>query len=238
MIELPVIPGTLPSPYCFQTWQQTLNDFAQALTAQFPATATIWNFGSSSAGLNIDLPWYRTNVDGTFDKVYGWINGFGWCSPRPVKDQDLNTRVMFVGDPGDIDTYDGGVAGVVNPIAGGPMWEIDTNMSARSPIGVGTLPVQGTVIAVRASIGEDAHIQTANQVGKHSHQTNNNLGFYVGATAGLIAPGTGYGFQVDMTTAENGTPNVTDLAEAANIVHPVYGVYFLKPTARRYYLAP
>ena len=133
-ISLPVTIGNLPEGFCPQTEQQRANAIAAALQVLFPFNFSLLNTGSTAPTAdNRIYPWDRSNMDGTPDKIYHFVNGF-WIAPNPVP-ANSPIRLFYLASVGSIDTYDGGETGTVTTTTG-PMWEVDTDMSGRTALGV------------------------------------------------------------------------------------------------------
>jgi len=110
-------------------------------------------------------------------------------------------------------------------------------MSGRFPLGVGTLD-SGTAVAVTDTGGEDQHTLTQAELPDHEHTLTvnefNNFDSSNDSAAQFLL-----GDQA-VETANASTPNVTvdggGSGEAHNNMPPYYGVYFIKRTARQYYV--
>lgn len=147
-ILLPILPGTLPPSSCFATEQERLVAFAANLQAQLDGQA-FYNFGDTKpTPANQGYPWLRTQ-----DMRWYLFSG-QWITPNPETSAFI--RRLFVGTTVDLQTYDGGDAGVPSDRSG-PMWEVDTAFEGRSPMGPGTLPLSGTVVTVANNFGADEH---------------------------------------------------------------------------------
>jgi hypothetical protein len=196
------------------------------------------------------FPWYRSAGD-TKDGFYHWNAAFGgWVRAHPMPAEFR--MITELTDPADITTFDGGDADAAG-LAAGPMWEIDTNYSGRSPMGAGLIPDTAKTLAALENYGTGDHTILVNELPKHTHgmtlkgfRTNLETG-----TAQWFAF-QGQGYDVGATTPESSSDFLTHLdigdgltwddtlwgqatPVAMSIVHPVRGVYVLKRTSRKYY---
>lgn len=238
-ILLPILPGELPPGYCFSTWQQTLVDFADNMSASLEAGMAFYNFGSSVPAPEFQgYPWLRSTDMRWYRYDGNWI--------APVN-YDLNERRLFTGSLVDLQTYDGGDTGVPSDRSG-PMWEEDTAFRGRSPMGPGLIsgsdPASPKTLALSESYGEGSHVltepelPTVSPVVDFAPATKPNFTGYValsgistvdaGTSSGPIAyalPGiTSPGLVV--------TPFGSD--DPHQTVHPVFGIFIIKWTGRAY----
>lgn len=222
--QVDFVAATLPEGACYANEQERLNAYADALSGELPGTFTAFNFGSSTPAVgDQDKPWIRTGAAGEFDATYTFSQG-QWVSPHP----DFPGKVvLWEGDIGTIATLDGGAAGTVGTTSG-PFWEAVANSAGRSPMGVGSLP-SGQAIAVNTLFGEEKHKQTSTEVGTHSHTiTDIHRGQREeGGGTTLLAAGTDGNITTD-TNQEN------DVVQSMNVVHPVWGIHFIRRTGRLY----
>lgn len=225
-----LIPGTLPEGFCFENWQQIYNTFFNLATASLPGQYRTYNYGDSEPTVDDrDKPWLRLNVDQSPDQWYVYFNGeWVWEHEVPASS---NERRIWVGSTVDLETYDGGSAGAVTATTG-PFWEVDTDFAARFPLGVGTLPLSGTVVNVTDTGGVDTVTLTTAQIPAHLHTISNAYAAQVGSGGGAIIGFSGTGTGVVATTPVNS--DSTGGGTAHSNTPPYIGVYFIKRTARVY----
>lgn len=231
-VELQLVPGSLGSGYCPATYQELYNRMFDVGYAVLPdGLSTFVKQHAEPSVDQRDLPWIRLTASGAFDKVYIFIDG-QWCSPHAVP-ASSNQRIVWVGEAADVDIFDGGAAGTVGN-ASGPMWEIDTAFAARFPVGVGTFAASGAV-AVNDTGGEDRHVLTEAEMPANLEVTvaSNDHTSDVGTTLQhkLLSDTVGSA-EVDVSVSMSAVGAGT----AHNNLPPYIGVYFLKRTARLYYI--
>ena len=225
-----LIPPTLVEGYCFRGWQFLANDLFGGATAFLPGEFRAVNFSTSEpVAEERDRPWYRLNPDGSPDRWYTYFNG-QWVSPYEVP-AGSDERRIWVGAVIDLETYDGGSAGAVTATTG-PFWEVDTDFAQRIPLGVGTLPLSGTVVNVGDTGGLDQVTLTTAQTPAHLHTISNafaaQIGFGGGAIVGFFGTGVGVVATGDVNT------NSTGGGQAHTNMPPYIGVYIIKRTLRIY----
>lgn len=262
--QLKLLPPTLVSGFCFVNWQQILNDFFSGAYALFPDDLTTWNYGPTSPSADKrNRPWYRTNVDGTPDRVYGWSAVHGkWVSPHPVPPNPLPTS------PGKLELwndtlanlliYDSGVNEAISETTG-PFWQEEPDMQGRTAVGPGTLNPSGTVVAqgdtggvdeVTLSSGQGATLDHSHGFGNVTDPANDDVflmlsgNVTIPSTQMMFVPGSGTTRVVSNFTQANlitGKPLVNGAAveelDPVNLMNPYRGVYYIKRTARKYYTA-
>lgn len=170
-----------------------------------------------------DAIWYRLNGDGTPDRIYIYANG-SWMSKHPVA---TGAIIMYRGTEASIDTFDGGSAGVITPTTG-PFWAKVTELNARFPLGIGTLPISSTVVAVGNTGGIEKHTLTVGEMPSHAHDVESVV---LNASGNEIASGNSYRVGTRVSEEKGG--------DAAHQNMPPYlGVLFLERTARIFHTAP
>lgn len=164
MANLPLNPGTLASN-CYPESPQTLYNemFAKGLALAGDLTGVIIS-ATEPDPEDRDKMWVKFSAGNT--QHYVFINGL-WVWPHPDPPSG-NVRRIYVGTLASITTYDGGDANAAGD-ASGPMWERDTTFDARMPLGVGTLPLSGTVVAVTNTGGADEVTVVENNLPEHDH---------------------------------------------------------------------
>lgn len=227
----------LPQPYCFSTPERFALDLVASLYGYIPGQySVIIDSESEPPVADRGKLWFKREVGGAPTGIlYAYFNG-NWVSPNREAAGSLARRI-FRGTPAQAWAYDGGdgTDPAVNPptSASGAMWEIDTNFAARMPLGVGTLQPSATVVALGDTGGADEHVQTEAQLAAHVHPPlSPSIQFFTqrpsGNNTGLGGTPLAYG---EPTTGSTGS------SEAMPTVSPYLGVYFIKRTARVYYVA-
>jgi hypothetical protein len=121
--QINFIPGNLGSGYCFTTFQQLYLDMISQLQGYLPGNFSFVNFGDDTPDPeDQDKPWVRT-IAGVMDRVYVFSGGY-WASPNPTPAGPNGERRLWTGDTTELQTYDGGSAGLVTDYTGA-MWEVD-----------------------------------------------------------------------------------------------------------------
>lgn len=237
-------PGTLPTGYCWPaTPQEFLNDAFDISSAVFGGTYQVINFGSSTpAAADRDKPWLRT-VNGRIEGFYSYSNSY-WLRPHSVP-ASSSIRMLWTGSTSELLTFDGGANEATSASTiqwTGPMWEVDSDFAAVSPMGVGTLATSGTSVVVGTNYGNEQHTLT-------NAQLPTSIGVQVKKSDGTVLAG--QQFQITGTAGDNaqngdfagsnsgGQASLVSFTvggggEAHSILHPVRGVYFIKRTARVY----
>ncbi len=261
---IPIYPASLPPGYCFTTWPQFAIDLFNGAFGVIPGSLGIgFNFGNSIPSVDdTNKPWIRANADGGMDKIYVYASG-RWTSPHPIP-ASSEVREIWVGTLADLYSFDGGdgVDPTVTPPTSvlGSFWERDANFDARTIVGVGTLPVSGTILAVGDTGGLDAVKLALAEMFPHTHapqaeeQTGKPLNKIWGSDPnppsggggvypnnhGLASIGT-VETPINTTLAPMGgdtsvTPPVD--SKAHENMPPFVAVYVIKRTARIYYTIP
>lgn len=243
---------------CFQNEQQRLNAYAQALSVLFPLSATAWNYGSAFPSVDQqDLPWYRTNSDGTPDGIYSLVNGY-WIRPHPTP-ASAPIGIFYRSTLESLATYDGGEGsytqdpntGIITPSIAisattGPMWQVDTDMYGAFPLSmpdpsITVKDAYGNKInnwTLNQSGGEIQHTLVIRELAPHSHLLNSTLTNNTGNTF----QGGGHSFEPPATgnsyTGVTGgdTINGIDNTPVGHNNMPPYRVgWWIKRTARVFY---
>jgi hypothetical protein len=227
--ELPIIDIGLPQGLCYTNPTDDIPTWLPYLRAVFNGNEI--NTGDSTpAAEDRDKPWLRTNSDGTPDGVWQFYNGY-WVKQHS---DFVGKVVMYEGTLVSIDTIDGGEAGAVTNISG-PMWEVVSEMAARSPMHPGTLP-SGLVVHVGDDLGEEKHVQIITEMIQHSHDITAWTSGATGGDGGQILNEPDPGVEVTKTTEPEGGASATDpIPDGMNVVHPVRGIWFIRKTARTHY---
>jgi len=225
-----LIPGTLPSGYCFISWQGVFNDFFSLGTAFLPGQYRTFNYGDSEPTADDrDKPWLHLNPDGSPDRWFVYFSG-AWVWPHEIP-ANSDERRIWVGSSVDLQTYDGGSAGAVSATTG-PFWEVDTDFEGKVPVGAGTLQPSGAVVGVGDTGGVDEVELVTNQIPSHSHSTPNAFSGQIGNGASAMIGFAGTGPEV--SPVGNVSTTSTGGGQAHTNMPPYSVVLFIKRTARVY----
>jgi len=181
-----------------------------------------------------DKLWIKTAAGAPIRQFIFYDGAWVWPHEIPAEDSRIQ---IYKGTAASVDTLDGGVAGVANA-ASGPFWEIDPDLSARLPVGVGTLD-SGTSVAVGDTGGSAEHTLVQTELPDHSHTLT--LSRYSLSNSSNPPPNQLLASNIAPTTPDTPlpTPDVSidggGSDEAHNNMPPYYGVYFIKRTKRKYY---
>lgn len=234
-------PPTLPVNYCPSSYQTLANDLIGQTVAQFNLTVgnSFFNTGSSAPTAdNRIYPWLDT--DGNW---WVWSTAYtAWIRINPSAAGSSERRI-WVGSTTALLSYDGGDGTSTVYAAAGPMWEVDTAMSAVFPVGVGTFTNSGVVSVGQSTtstsvVGEDKHVLLAAEIPSHTHVIENQgaekaqrgSADFLAAT-NLANPES----TIDLKTTNSFGGDTSGNTVAHNNLPPFYGVYFIKRTARIYY---
>jgi len=210
--------------------------FSAVQTVNFPTSFTgIWI--SPTAPSDITMAWLKIDATGNPIQLYVFANG-AWIARHP---QVPGSIMIWDGALPNFTTFDGGDGNALS-VMSGPMWEEVTALRAKFPLGVGTLPVSGTVVNVTDTGGtekEDITLTLPN-IPPHAHTCKGSTG---------DAPGSGNNFFAVDRSSSDPPPSPVDIdteqaggtagaAVPIPITHmpPYYGVYFLRRTTRLYYV--
>ena len=223
-IELQIIESGTPPGLCYTNLSNDIPIIAQYLRAIFSGNEA--NTGSSTpAAEDRDKPWLRTNSDGTPDGVWFFYNGY-WVKQHS---DFVGKVVMYEGTLASIDTLDGGESGAITNITG-PMWEVVSQMAARSPMHPGTLP-SGTVVNIGDNIGEEKHEMTLSELIEHSHIIKTFASGAIGGDGAHVLNEPDPAPDVDHSTEATGKSP----PDSFNVIHPVRAIWFIRKTARLFY---
>jgi hypothetical protein len=251
LLPVQLVPPTLADGYCPGSLQEFTNDIISATTIQ-SSISTDNIVISDTAPADTTKIWFKTvgGLPSDPNQFYKWNPSLGlWvrANSAAASGNDLRLFEGTIGGGGDLETYDGGSAGVVGD-ASGPMWEEATEYRGRSPMGVGAIPTANPAksLALAEDFGEGAHLQTTDEVGSHKHEEGiyvrtSVTGYWVPAN-GSTASGTGDLAQDVNLVLDRSLPFTANNTYGASgqqtmpVVHPVRGVYFIRRTARIYYV--
>lgn len=238
-VYLPIIVPTLPVGYCYPAPAELLAKFGESRVQLSAGNFTLIITGASTpAATDRDKLWAK---DDDPNPPYRYNTSLGaWVVKHPMAASGFNRR-MWVGTPTQLLSEDGGdgTATVPAPVAGA-MWEIDTVIQARFPVGVGTFP-SGAVVALLGTGGEEKHVLLTAELASHVHIIDYapTSGSVVSPSSGVlrnsgsggtINVGSGTDTQTGSLTAQN-----TGSDTGHNTLPPYIGVYWIKRTARVYY---
>ena len=243
--KIPLVAGVLPTT-CYASHQAAYEDEFRHGYAYLAEGTLKYIIGNTAPGADDqDKLWIQTNADGT--PVRQWIHQDGawkWPHPVPVNDKRI---YMFYGSTAEIDTLDGGVAGVVSSTSG-PFWEVMSEMEGKFPRGVANLE-DGTSVNVTNTGGSERVTLTSTQVPDHDHKGH---AYYraSGGPAGSVDPSgladTLYHENAGHTTSSAGPYAAAGVqtdemggthGESHANLPPYYSVYFIRRTGRQYYVA-
>ncbi len=223
--------NSVPINFCFQSWSQSWPVLVSLLNANLLGDVNTFNFGSTTpTPENQDKPWFRLNSDGSPDRWYKFHNGL-WVSRHSVP-PNAGAVILFQGAESAIDTFDGGESAAVTDTAG-PMWEKVPELNARSPLGPGTLP-SGVAVNQGDAGGEEKHTLLEAELAAHSHAFGSGdfpKSFNVSLTGreGSINQTGSLDYKTLLPLQNAGS------SQPFNVLHPYYGIFFLRRTARIFY---
>jgi hypothetical protein len=230
--------GNFPPGYCWTNPQQFGNDLVSLILAQITGNFSGIIIGSSlpSAG-DQDKAWLRTNNDGTPDKLFKYLGGWLALNPTPPSSSELR---LWQGAEASVWSYDGGDGtdpGTAAPTAtSGAMWQVEHAMDFRIPMGPGTSPNTydgnpATVLNQGGTAGEERHTLTLPQIPAHSH----DVPLYAGdATNHADRINTTDELTVQDLSYQSGSAGG---GQSHQNLPPVKGVFFIRRTARIFYVA-
>lgn len=222
------IPGTLPEGTCFATEQERYNFYVSLLAGYLPGTYNTYVISDTEPSADDrDKVWIKTSATNPVRQyIYGSAGLWVWPHPIPASSSQL---VLWKGNTTDLATFEGGDAGAITATTGA-FWEVDTDLNGRFPIGVGTLP-SGAAVALAGTGGADTHTLTTPEMPAHTHPMNTRVSSGVGGAYVISSsnPADTYTDSTSVQSIGGGT--------AFNMLPPYYGLYFIKRTARVYYVA-
>lgn len=228
--------ATLPVGSCPSTYQE----LADLLASIYSVTVNTNNTGivvSATKPADTTVVWKQLGSDGRPVRDYVFVGGL-WLSRHTLEPGSI----MLWGQAlPNFATFDGG-DGSAPSIVSGPMWEEVTELRAKFPIGVGTLP-SGTVLAVGDTGGSEKHVLTANELPASfslnatldGHRTNTE-------TLGpqwLAPPGSDYSSATTPPTELATFPFVNPGGgQGHSTLPPFWTVFFLRRTDKQYFAVP
>lgn len=162
----------LPEGYCFTSFSRFGLDLVAQMAGYVGGSYSLFNFGNDEPAVNDRTkPWLRTNADGTFDKIYVFAGGV-WVSTHYLPPGTRIIAPSTLLTASDVWAWDGGSgddpATTTPTFATGAMWEVDPILTAKFPLGAGTLP-SGAVVAPNATGGAETHALVAAETPAHTH---------------------------------------------------------------------
>jgi hypothetical protein len=237
--------SSVPAGFCFQSFQNDWSFLVSLLSGNLANVGNFVNTGSATPiPANQDKYWLRDNADGTPDKIYRFTSGV-WVAAHPIPPGF--TMIAPAGlIASDIPTLDGGEAAALTVFTG-PMWEVDTDFSARFPVGPGTL-ASGLVLNPGDSGGEEKHSLALSEIPSHKHFcVDDSQGTGTVSTARFVAdrsPNTGNAYDlvgsdntagIGPTSNTGGDGSASGAAAAHNTMPPYKCRIFIRRTLRRFY---
>lgn len=256
-IPVTVLPGTLPTGYCYPDDPQEFNvDIVTRIVAFLNTVYTgVYASPTEPPADERDKVWFNT----VNQRLYWYING-AW--QRKYEPWASSSRLIMI--EADIDTFNaeegGDATGVAVGDSVGPLWELATEYVGRVPIGVGLIPgsAPASTLALGDTGGEAQHALTEAEgaVGQHIHpfglsHAGNDDAYFKKAGAPNTVPGyTGYYITgsdgnietpettADLYTSPSGNDGAGVTAAAHTNLQPYKAVNFARRTARIYVSAP
>lgn len=243
--NITLTPATLPSGFCPGTEQERLNEYARRLLGQLPGNYSTINYGNTKpSAIDQDKPWIRTNGDATFDRIYTYANG-AWRSKHLIEPNFI-MPYWYVGTltAQIVAALDGGTYISPTPTSAdnGPFWELASEMAAKFPIHPGTF-ASGVSMVGAGTGGSEKVTLAKSQIPPHQHEIPPyNLSGTSGATTQILVRNDLQDFGNNLVTSDGtdkGVGNSNPSAPAAlphDNIPPYVGLYFIRRTARLYYI--
>ncbi len=234
---LNILPGTMPVdcyPASADAFQTQILTLARAV---FPGTTAGVAIGDT-APTDHTMVWAKTDASNNFIRFYTWGGTGEWVSQHPIPPSPDGMRWIWTGIESDLVTRDEGNSDPITPTTGA-FWVADHAFDALMPIGVGTL-ASGTGITVLGTGGEEKHSLIASEMPPHTHtmdfltkpQSGSSTDCFVDPADAGSNPG-----NVTLTSSSTGGDGATPpVVVPHNNLPPYIGVFFIKRTARQYYV--
>lgn len=252
-MNLDLIPGTLPPGVCYADEQSRYNDyFSHGLVNAPDLKGILVQDATPAPAFQSGYGWIKT-VGGIPNRrgLYIFFNG-AWMAGHPL---DPGAVGMYEGDITLLWQKDGGSNTPVT-VTTGPFWEEITAMQGRSPMHPGTIPgsTGPKTLADAEAYGEAVHLLTFDEMLNHAHGTGASINAPVPDAPNWIArawtKAATLVYEQDWTespanftsTIGSGDRGTTEAIIGDNpsvghqTVHPVYGIYFIRRTARLWYV--
>lgn len=225
--DIQITTSEVPSTFCHRTWPETWPFLVSLLEGTLEGNVQSVNFSSTTpAAEDRDKPLLKTNADGTPASAvwYSYASG-NWLGKHPLVPGIV---VMYEGSEASITALDGGEAATVTASTG-PFWEKVTNMDAKFPIGPGTLPISGTVVAVGDTGGLEKVTLTASEMPAHTH--NIRIGGADPTSGGSVIESAQ---TPDVPQGQKSTES-SGSGDAHQNMPPYRAILFIRRTARLFY---
>lgn len=230
---LQVQAGSLPSGFCPADYQSMLNGFSAVQTVVIPSGSDVTVIASATQPSDTTAYWIQLDSLGRPVRAYYFAQG-AWLSKHPL--EPGMTMIWTTALP-TFTTFDGGDADPLSAISG-PMWEVVTAFEARMPLGVGTLPISGTVLAVGDTGGLERVSLTTAEMPPHDHDFTVIAKAAGPSGAGALTGGdddTANDGEFEGTTTEVGGTGSPAVVSSHQNLPPYLAVYMLRRTARAFY---
>ena len=234
--------GTLSSS-CFDSLQAMWVDGVSQMTGTVLDGSLKYIISETAPGADDqDKLWIKLS-GGAPVRQYVYYNG-AWVWPHAIPPSDSRLQI-YKGSSSDITGLDGGSAGAVGS-ATGPFWEIDTDLSGKFPLGVGTLP-SGAAVDSGTTGGSETVTLTSDQLPDHEHlgkayyrvSGGTDSSDPSGLTSDIVHENSAHTTNASFSSFSHAgvqtTSTVGTTGQAHTNMPPYYGVFFLKRTARQYY---
>jgi hypothetical protein len=219
----------LPSDYSFNSFNQLGKDIIDKLTLSMSGDFTLLSQGETTPADTAYL-WYNY----TDQRIYRFY-GNTWIARHPIP-PNSPMRNIWVGTEAQLSTYDDGNSSEITDSTG-PFWEVDTILSGKFIVGVGTLMPSEKDIALGDTGGADEVILDIEQMPLHSHRSSNGQNF-VTDTGQLSDVNLGSTNAFTTTSGPNTAGTGGDI-DGETVAHPnlppYYAAYYVKRTSRVYY---
>jgi hypothetical protein len=169
------------------------------------------------------------------------------CGLRATERQIRSTSIIMANGSADILCLQAATKDAFGS-ASGPMWEVDTAFEGRMPLGVGTTPA-GTAITVATNYGNDQVTLAEMNLPEHYHyvaRSTQQNSSSISATQTMAYIGGGYGNEnyvlqgLDVASNPANVGQTSAFGEASptavTTLGPSRGVYFIKRTARVFFI--
>lgn len=229
-LPLVVTPLTLPENICnsITSIQAQLDIFAQYLSVTYPGDITGISVGATPP-TDTTKAWLKLDTLGRPDKLYYYMGS--WLAMNPLVP---GFTMIWTDALPDLNTFDGGDSTLPVGYANGPMWEVVSSLAQRLPLGVGTLPDTSTVVGVGDTGGSETHAITIPELPAHHHTVTSKPGLDINNAA--TVPRTLFGTSDPQEFNSTNDTGDTGSGTAMSLMPPYVGVYFLRRTARLYYV--
>lgn len=224
--------ASVPASWCNLSLQEIWPKLVSLIAAELAGANNTFNDGDTTpVPDDQDKPWTPPGFSGSNPPaaVYHYING-AWIMPHPIAP---GLGMMYWGTELSITTLDGGEAGVVTETTG-PMWEKVSALDGRIPMGPGTLQPSTRTLSVTGTLGADEHTLTRAEL------PNVQVDTPLKRRTDLVDGGNSTAlFETSFTLSSSVSVDVPAEplgdGEAHENLPPVYGTWFIRRTARKYY---